>query len=146
MFDPLQQTERSAGFIGPLLSPTPLVPYSDSDEEDVQVLQTPPTPTSSMRKRRRRMLREPLDVAFLRCSARLNQEEGYINEASAVAALANPSIYLGHTSAPAAAEVPPYLSIDNIQGMDSGFLQMQTGAVSAPALLELDEDEVSPNV
>nr|CAB3451916.1 unnamed protein product [Digitaria exilis] len=42
--------------------------------------------------------------------------------------------------------VAPYLNIETIQGIATGYLQIQPGAVSAAALLELDEEDIDPNV
>ncbi|KAF8641889.1 hypothetical protein HU200_067597 [Digitaria exilis] len=136
--------ERIPGFIGPLLLPGPLVPYPASDDEEVQEIESL-LPSSSTRKRRRRTMREALDVAFLRRSARLAQDDGFINNASAEAAAAdNPSVYTAQHAGPSS--VAPYLNIETIQGIATGYLQIQPGAVSAAALLELDEEDIDPNV
>lgn len=120
-----------------------LVPYSDSEDgaavdDDVEIISSLP-PSTTPRKRRRRMLREPLDVQFLRRSSRLAQDQGFLNDASASQALDNPLQYAARqvgSGAPA-----PHLPLDNIQGIATGFLQIQPGAVSAAALLELDDDQ-----
>ncbi|KAF8662441.1 hypothetical protein HU200_056026 [Digitaria exilis] len=143
-FDPMAQEERRPGFIGPLPLPKPMVSYPASDDEEVQEIESLP-PSSSTRKRRRRMMREPLDVAFLRRSARLAQDDDFINNASAEAAVAdNPSVYTAqHGSSSSAA---PYLNIETIQGIATGYLQIQPGAISAAALFELDDEDINPNV
>ncbi|CAN6181582.1 unnamed protein product [Urochloa humidicola] len=93
-----------------------------------------------MEKRKREKCGEPMEVPFVCCSRRMNPEcGGYRNQESAQAAPDNPSVY---TSAPIASEAPaPYLSVDTIQGMATNFLGIQPEAVSAAALLELDNDD-----
>lgn len=83
---------------------------------------------STPRKHRARKLKEPLDVVFLRRSKRLNSNlDGFRSEEAAQEAANNPSIYNVATSDEA--NVAPYLSIDNIQGMATGFLQIQPEVV-----------------
>ncbi|KAF8714080.1 hypothetical protein HU200_028079 [Digitaria exilis] len=99
-FDPLAQEEKTPGLIGPLPLLGPLVPYPASDDEEVQEIESLP-PSSSTCKRHLRTMREPLDVAFLRRSARLAQDDGFIDNASAeVAVVDNPSVYTAQHAGP----------------------------------------------
>ncbi|CAL4888967.1 unnamed protein product [Urochloa decumbens] len=105
----------------------------DVHEVDGPVLQTP-------RKRRARKLKEQLEPPFVRRSRRLNPEcDGFRNAASTAAAADNPSVY--EVQSEQAVSPAPYLSVENIQGMAVSFLEIQPEAVSAAALLELDNDD-----
>lgn len=138
-----EQAARPPGFIGPMLPLQPLVPYQmDEDEDSVTEISSPP-PRSTPRKRRRHRLKEPLDEAFLRRSARLNQDHGFKDNASAEQAKNNPSLYVAQAGE--ASSRAPYLSADVIHGIATGYLKMQPEAASAAALLELDEDDNTPN-
>ncbi|CAO2165701.1 unnamed protein product [Urochloa humidicola] len=125
---------------GPALPPggLKLVPYSDSDDEDdVMEIQECPSTT---RKRRRRKMREPLERKFVRRSVRLNPDVGGFKDASSQQQAAdNPLIYSSSVAVPS--KVAPYLSMANIQGIATNFLQIQPQAVSPATLLELDDDE-----
>lgn len=143
-YDPLEQEERVSGFIGPLPRVTPALLADQHVDDDVQEI-APPLPSSSTsRKRRRKLLKEPLDVAFLRRSARLNQGDGFRSQESAATASLNPSSFVAQPVDTSV--VPPHLSVDNIQGIASNFLKMPLADVSATALLELDDDAVNPDV
>lgn len=61
------------------------------------------------------------------------------NVASAQKAADFPSIYAGVASVEA--DLPLHLSVKNIQSVAMGFLQMHPPAMSAFALLELDNDD-----
>jgi hypothetical protein len=121
-----------------------IVPYEDSDEDSDDVVEVfgPITPSGS-KKRRGKKLKEPLDVSFLRCSKRLNQDlGGYCDHASASAAALVHQVQPTYEAvAVEDADVPLHLSLATIQGMATGFLQLQPEAVAAAALLELDEDD-----
>ncbi|CAL5091738.1 unnamed protein product [Urochloa decumbens] len=124
--------------IGPSLPPGGLVPYPDSDDdEEVKEVEGP---ISSSRKRRRRRLREPLESSFVRRSLRLNPDVGGFRDAESQAeATAYPNVY---SAAPVdATVVAPHLSMENIKGIATGFLQIQPEAVSPALLLELDDDD-----
>nr|CAB3486588.1 unnamed protein product [Digitaria exilis] len=114
----------------------PLVPYSDTEDDD-EVQEIPKPPSSSARMRRRKMMKEPLDVAFLRRSSRLNQDQGFLNNAHAEAAVGNPGVYTAQVEG--SSVTAPYLDVGTMQGI-AGFLQIQPEAVSAAALLELDAE------
>ncbi|KAF8661800.1 hypothetical protein HU200_056755 [Digitaria exilis] len=138
VFDPLEQAERSPGFIGPLLPVQPLVPYDMSDDEEVMEISAMPASVTP-RKRRHHKMKEPLDASFLRRSKRLSKDHGFRTDEQAAEASNNPSIYEAHVVS--SAIVAPHLSIDAIQGMATGYLRMQPEAVSAATLLELDVDD-----
>ncbi|KAF8752694.1 hypothetical protein HU200_011935 [Digitaria exilis] len=100
-------------------------------------IEIPKPPSSSARMRRRKMMKEPLDVAFLRRSSRLNQDQGFLNNAHAEAAVGNPGVYTAQVEG--SSVTAPYLDVGTMQGI-AGFLQIQPEAVSAAALLELDAE------
>lgn len=53
------------------------MPYADDEDDsddEVQVISS--MPTSALRKRKHRKLKEPLDERFLRHSSRLNKDKG----------------------------------------------------------------------
>jgi hypothetical protein len=153
----LEQSDRTgSSFVGPLLPPTglPLVPYSDSDDEDGDVVEIQ-GPFTSSKKRRARKMKEPLEASFLRLH--LNPDLGGFRnssnarEASIYAPLASPvcadalvpisssPLYVG-VPAGATSSAAPMLSLSIIQGMATEFLKMPPEAVSVAFLLELDED------
>ncbi|CAL4922344.1 unnamed protein product [Urochloa decumbens] len=110
---------------------------------ELEILDAPP-PRTTPRKRRRKMMREPLAVDFVRRSARLNKEvDGFKDGVSAEAAAAEAqdraivpyegkALSLDHTA--------PHLSFANVQGIAVNFLQIQPGAVDA-SILEVSDDE-----
>jgi hypothetical protein len=49
-------------------------------------------------------------------------------------------VYTIQPTGEASSGAAPHLSLDNIQGIATGFLQMQPEAVSTSALLDLDLD------
>ncbi|CAN6371676.1 unnamed protein product [Urochloa humidicola] len=117
----------------------PLVPYSDSEDSDVEEIEPSAFKARSGKKRARKM-KEPLGKPFVRRSKRLNPDhEGYRTEELKEAAVGYPDIYAGPASN--AAEVAPYLSLENIQGIATQYLKIQPEAVSADVLLELDRDD-----
>lgn len=122
---------------GTLIGPQkPLVPYSDDEDDDIQLV-APFQPTS--RKRRARKLKEPINVKFVRHSSRLNNpRSGFISEQAMVEAADFPNIYQG-TTAEAVLDPAPHLSSELIKGIATRFLQIQPEAVSAAVLEELDE-------
>ncbi|CAL5028714.1 unnamed protein product [Urochloa decumbens] len=109
---------------------------------DLEILDAP-LPRSTPRKRRRKMLREPLEVEFVRRSERLSKEvRGYKDGAAAEAAADATSEaivpYEGIAMSPD--HTAPHLSVANIQGIAVNFLQIQQGAVDA-SILEVSDDE-----
>lgn len=83
----------------------PLVPYSDDDEE-VVILEKPAL-TPSVRKRRSRKTKEPLDEKFLRRSKRRNLVlQGYKDLASLEEAASFPDVYIGSARVASAAPAP----------------------------------------
>ncbi|CAL4970509.1 unnamed protein product [Urochloa decumbens] len=126
--------------LGPVLPPTgtPLVPYSDSEDED-DVVEVVGAQSTTPKRRRARHPREQLEDVFCRRSKRLNPNLGGFRTAASVAEVAdNPSVYM---VGPSTAEVAaPHLSIQNIQGLATGYLQIPPDAVSAAVLLELDNE------
>jgi hypothetical protein len=154
----MEQNDRGASpIVWPLLPPTglPLVPNSDSDDDDdVVEVRGPITPSS---RKRRVCLREPLDASFLHRSRRINPNlGGFRNQAAAqeaaalvveeapvpadpLVAVSNPSVYSAQPST--SSLVAPHLSLASIQGMATGFLQMLPEAVFAAVLLDLDLDD-----
>ncbi|RLM58459.1 hypothetical protein C2845_PM18G07960 [Panicum miliaceum] len=77
---------------------------------------------------------------FIRRSKRLNPNlDGFRNVASAQKAAGFPSIYAGVASVEA--DLALHLSVENIQSVAMGFLQMHPSAISSFALLELDNDD-----
>lgn len=124
--------------IGPALPPAPLVPYSDSEDDD-EIMVIPRLPSSvTPRKRCSRKLKEPLDTSFLRCNKRLQPaRDGFRDEASAKEALEYPQVYEG--CANVGASTAPYLDLATVQGIGAGFLKMRPEDVSAATLLDLDD-------
>lgn len=124
IFDPLEQAKCPVGMIGPLQLLHPLVPYPDSDEEEVDnVVIIPSLPSSSTpRKRRHRKLKVPLDDAFLRRSKRLSRDHGFRSVGLALEASNNPSMYAASTMD--ANVVAPHLPIDTIQAIAIGYLKI----------------------
>jgi hypothetical protein len=117
------------------------VPYfdSDSDDDEVLVIEGPITSTTP-KKRRAHKLKEPLHSKFLRRSSMLNQDKaGFRTKEDSLVAAANPPFY--SAKAHDASVAAPYLPNASIQGMVMGFLQIQPSVVSAAALLDLDLDE-----
>ncbi|CAN6174190.1 unnamed protein product [Urochloa humidicola] len=137
------QTEVVAPVVfGPQLPPVrlPLVPYSDSEEDDEVEEIEPSAFKAKSRKRRACKVREQLGKPFVRRSKRLNPDhDGFHSEEGKAAASTFPNIY--SSSAVNTAHVAPHLSIDNIQGIATQYLKIQPEAVSACALLELDCDD-----
>ncbi|RLN05635.1 hypothetical protein C2845_PM13G12970 [Panicum miliaceum] len=111
-----QKVAASRVFIGPALPPAglPLVPYSDSeDDEDVMEIEALPASAYS-NKRHARKLMEPLEQPFVRRSRRLNPElDGFRTEASRGLAADIPPVY--SISVANASSVAPHLSINNIR-------------------------------
>ncbi|CAL4915735.1 unnamed protein product [Urochloa decumbens] len=109
---------------------------------DLEILDAPP-PRSTPCKRRRKMLREPLEVEFVRRSERLRKEvggykDGAVAEAAADAASKAIVPYEGIAMSPD--HTAPHLSVANIQGIAVNFLQIQLGTVDA-SILEVSDDE-----
>ncbi|CAN6224027.1 unnamed protein product [Urochloa humidicola] len=104
---------------GPVFGPAPpLVPYSDDtsdDEDDLKEIDGP-IPKATPKKRRAKMMREPLEDDFCRRSKRLNPDtDGFKREESQAAAENFPTIYSGAaagTSAP-----PPHLTMPVVEGI-----------------------------
>lgn len=99
------------------------MPYSDNEEEEdadseVVILRSLPR-SSTPHKRRRRMLREPLDVEFLRRSSRLARGHGFHDASSAQQAQDNLSTYSAGQVAPCAPA--PHLPLDLLQGITGGI-------------------------
>jgi hypothetical protein len=118
-----------------------LVPYSDSDSDDdeVVVIEGPIT-SATPKKRRARKLKEPIYSKFPRRSFRLNQGKAeFRTKDDALTAAAFPSFYSAETQD--AFVVALYLPIDSIQGMATGFLRIQPSVVFVAALLDLDLDD-----
>lgn len=139
----MELDECASGLIGPLPREIPRLLSAPTADDDVQEIVPPPS-SSTPRKRCCKMLKEPLDVAFLRRSARLNHEGGFRSQASAAVACSNPSPFAAQPMD--ASVVAPHLSVGNIQEIASGFLKMPPGDVLVAALLELDDDAANPNV
>ncbi|CAN6334420.1 unnamed protein product [Urochloa humidicola] len=138
-----QEVASPVRVFGPIRPPVKLVPYSDSEgeeDEDVDVREILNPQLKTPRKRRARKLKEPMEAPFVRRSRRLNPEcGGFRNQASAQAAADNPSVYM---PIPLPSDAPAtHLSVDIIQGIATNFLGIQPEAVSAAALLELDNDD-----
>ncbi|KAF8701495.1 hypothetical protein HU200_033518 [Digitaria exilis] len=91
--------------------PLPLVPYSSFDDDSMVEISSPPA-RSTPCWCRHHLLKEPLDDAFLRQSARLHQPQGFKDNASAEKAAANPSVYVAQPGEGSTAA--PHLSIENI--------------------------------
>lgn len=139
VYDPAEPAEMEPGFIGPLPLPGPLVTYPITDDEDDSVVELSSPPVrSTPRKRRQRLMKEPLNDAFLRRSTRLLQSQGYKDDVSEEKKTTNPPVYVAHPGD--ASAIAPHLTIDNMQGIATGYLKMQPRAVSAATLLELDDD------
>lgn len=95
-----------------------------------------------------------MEASFLRQSRRLNPDLGGFRDSSSRAVVVlpdapapvptslglNPSVYTIQPTGEASSGAAPHLSLDNIQGIATGFLQMQPEAVSTSALLDLDLD------
>ncbi|CAO2142164.1 unnamed protein product [Urochloa humidicola] len=136
---------------GPALPPggVKLVPYEDSDQEedyDLKEIEGPIT-AAMPKKRRAKKLKEPLEKEFVRHSKRKNPDVGgFRDAASAQAAQDYPIIYARPLAVvPPDQEDPypaasPHLPLDSIQSIGVGFLKMQPSAVSAAALLDLDDE------
>lgn len=113
-------------------------------EEDLMIIDEP-KPKITLRKCRTKKLKEPLDVKFVRRSKRLNKElGGFRDEASAAAveehqeALQAIVPYEGKASS---SRMPtPHLSIENVQGIATRFLQIELVVVIAQILHLLDDD------
>nr|TKW21255.1 hypothetical protein SEVIR_4G171500v2 [Setaria viridis] len=113
-------------------------------EEDLMIIDEP-KPKITLRKCRTKKLKEPLDVKFVRRSKRLNKElGGFRDEASAAAveehqeALQAIVPYEGKASS---SRMPtPHLSIENVQGIATRFLQIEPVVVIAQILHLLDDD------
>ncbi|RCV33250.1 hypothetical protein SETIT_7G068400v2 [Setaria italica] len=105
----------------------------EEDEHELSIIEK--TPSSTPRKRRDKKMKEPLDVRFVRRSRRLKKDlQGFRDEASAAAPAPTP---LEAVPSPA-----PHLSVENVQGIATGFLQIQPMVVSAEALNKLNGDNV----
>ncbi|KAF8650537.1 hypothetical protein HU200_063911 [Digitaria exilis] len=135
-----QQVSSNPKVIGLPRPLTPLVPYSDSeDDDDVQLIPRLP-PSSTPHKRCSLKLKEPLDDSFLtRSKRRQPVHDGFRDDASAKEALDYPKIYEARTQD----GVPPApsLGLDVIQGIRVGFLKVRPEDVSAAALFDLDDDD-----
>ncbi|CAO2183996.1 unnamed protein product [Urochloa humidicola] len=136
--------------IGPAVPPggVKLVPYVDSDEEEdfeIKEIQGPIV-SATPKKRRARKMKEPLGRDFVRRSKRTNPEVGGFKDAASAQAAENyPVIYakplaVVPSSVQESVAVAPYLSVGNIQSIGVDFLQMQPSAISAAALLDLDDE------
>lgn len=113
------QAERNLGFIGPLLSMAPLVPYPDSDEEDDDVNVIPDLPSSvTLCKRRAHVMKETLDDSFLSRYKIFSRDHGFCSDQYAQEAADNPKLYA--LLALDADVVAPCLSIQTIDGMPWG--------------------------
>lgn len=122
----------------------PLVPYADDEddeEEEIKVVEGPLNVTPC--KRRSHKLKELLETEFLRCSKRLNQDvDGFKDAESAHAEKTTPtSTLLKLLLVLVSCLPPPNLFIANIQGITTGFLQIQRGAISEAVLTNLLDDE-----
>ncbi|KAF8724294.1 hypothetical protein HU200_021323 [Digitaria exilis] len=88
-------------------------------------------------------MKEPLEAKFVPRSVRLNKEvDGFKDEASAAAAASVDMQAIMPYAAKASSygKPAPHLSVENVQGIATGFLQIQPVAVSA-AILDVSDDE-----
>ncbi|CAL5089301.1 unnamed protein product [Urochloa decumbens] len=139
----------------------------EADEDELRFITKEEAVTKTPRKRRAKKLCTPLSKEFVRCSIRLNKDlQGFKDQESrddfssskagedlpeqepvlqmtmepVPLAIVPPQTYVGqaaeHDSTPA-----PFLSVENVQAMATGYLKMQAGSVSATALLESSDDE-----
>ncbi|CAN6333977.1 unnamed protein product [Urochloa humidicola] len=117
----------------------PLVPYSDDEDSDDDLMEVHgPIVKATPKKRRARKMREPLGAGFRRCSKRLNPDiDGFRSQESKTAAATFPRIYSG--AADAQEPPAPHLSVEIAEGIVVGFLKMQPGVVSSAILEDLDE-------
>lgn len=124
----------------------------EAPEEDVEILETPPPVfMTDCKKKKTLKVREKLDDNFLRHSKRLSSKmQGYKDAASASKAKKtdetkspNENIEVIDEASPlpiippSGSAVAPHLSADILQGIATGFLQIQPESVSA-ALLKRD--------
>lgn len=116
----------------------PLVPYSD-DESDDEVVEIPPLASAGDRKRKARKNKGPVDVLPLRCSRKLNKNDGFCTQEAQEQATEFSNIYLG-TANDVNAAPPPHLPKDIIHSNGVGFLQIQPSVVSTAVLDEIDEE------
>lgn len=126
----------------------------EAPEEDVEILETPPPAFMTNRKKKTLKVREKLDDNFLWRSKRLSSKmQGYKDAASASKAKKTDETKIPDENMenmevieeamplalfpPSDSAVAPHLSADILQGIATGFLQIQPESVST-ALLKKD--------
>lgn len=123
----------------------------EADSDDLQVLDTAPAIFQTPSKKRSLKMRERLEDKFCRRSTRLSaKKQGFKSAADAkkaqkeVPVSAFEPVPLAIIPAPAPTPAPapaPYLTADVLEGIGTGFLQIQPESVSAALLLnDVDDD------
>lgn len=121
----------------------------DKEDNDVEILNDPPPVFQTPRRKKALKVKEKIDDSFLRRSKRLaNKSQGFKNAESAKEATEAAKIMEDNFNPmplanipPPATNVAPHLPQDVIEGIATGFLQIQPEIVSATLLKKDDVDD-----
>uniref|UniRef100_K3ZE06 DUF7597 domain-containing protein n=1 Tax=Setaria italica TaxID=4555 RepID=K3ZE06_SETIT len=122
------------------------------DDYEVKIISKEEVIVKNPRNHRAKKMKALLDEKFLRRSKHLNQDlDGYraqaanVEEPSPLAivpieeTIEEHAMYDGGATSHVASA--PFLSVENVQAMATGFLKMQAGSMFAAALLDSSDDE-----